>query len=184
VPPGTYTATLTVGDWSMSQDFELVKDPRVTTSDDDLVEQYELMSAIRDKLSETATAANSVRKIRKRVDDWKTRLADDDDAADILAGADALMERLTAIENELVQVEFTAAGDSLNYREMLFEKLGNLAPIVSSADARPTTQSHAVFAKLAGQIDEQLAALRTVLDDDLAALNAQLNDHGVHTIAP
>lgn len=182
VPPGTYTATLTVGEWSMSQDFDLVKDPRVTTPDGDLVEQYELMSDIRDKLSETAAAVNSIRRIRKSIDGWKTRLVDDDAAAEVLVAAEALVERLTAIENELVQVEFTGDGDSLNYREMLFEKLTGLAPIVSSADARPTKQSHAVFAKLAGQIDEQLGALSGTLESDLVPLNQHMAELGVDII--
>ena len=37
-----------------------------------------------------------------------------------------------------MQVEFTADGDTLNYREKLFEKLSALPPVVASADARPT----------------------------------------------
>ena len=70
--------------------------------------------------------------------------------------------------NELVQVEFTSDGDTLNYREKLFEKLSGLPAVVGSADARPTTQSYAVYEKLAGQADEQLSALATLIDEDLA----------------
>lgn len=182
--PGTYQATLTVGDWSMSQTFDLVKDPRVTATDDDLAEQFDLMMQIQSKLSEIAKAVNSVRGIRKQLTDWKQRLTDDerDAATDTISAATALDESLTAIENELVQVELTSEGDSLNYREMLFEKLGALAPVVSSADARPTVQSHRVYEKLAGQIDEQLSALRSVIDGDLAALNRRLADLDVAII--
>ena len=177
--PGTYQATLTVGEWSMSQSFDLVKDPRVETADEDLAEQFDLMLQIQTKLSEVATAVNSIRGIRKQLDGWKARLEDDDrgDAvADTIAAATALDEALTEIEHQLVQVELTSEGDSLNYREMLFEKLTALAPVVSSADARPTVQSHQVYAKLAGQIDEQLDALRSVVDGDLSALNRRLAD--------
>lgn len=174
--PGTYRATLTVGDWSMSQSFDLIKDPRVTTTDEDLAEQFDLMMQIQTKLSETASAVNSIRSVRKQLTDWKTRLAGDDrdEIGETIASATALDEALTRIENELVQVELTSDGDSLNYREMLFEKLSLLAPVVSSADARPTVQSHRVYEKLSGQIDEQLAALRSVIDGDLADLNHRL----------
>jgi hypothetical protein len=65
---------------------------------------------------------------------------------------------------------------------MLFEKLGGLAPIVSSADARPTVQSHRVYDKLAGQIDEYLAALGALVDGDLADLNVALTELGVDII--
>ncbi|NNE11188.1 MAG: glycosyl hydrolase, partial [Ilumatobacter sp.] len=176
VPPGTYQVTLSMGDWSQSQTFDLVRDPRVETSDADFAEQYELMLKIRDKLSEVATGVNKVRTLRKQVGDWKERLADDDAATDVLVAADDLSDRLTEVEHQLVQVEFTSEGDSLNYREMLFEKLGNLAPIVRSADTRPTVQSHQVYDKLAGQIDEQLARLDELLGDPLDDLNRRLDE--------
>ena len=180
--PGTYQATLTVGDWSMTQSFDLVKDPRVTTSDEDFAEQFALMSQIQGKLSETAAAVNTIRGVRKQLQSWTTRLEDDVAASDVVTAAASLEEQLTAIEHELVQVEFTSEGDSLNYREMLFEKLGGLVPIVGSADARPTVQSHEVYAKLAGQIDERVAALQVVLDGDLARLNERLAALGVDII--
>ncbi len=181
-PPGTYQVTLTVGDWSQTQSFELVRDPRVTTSDDDFKEQLELMAGIQSKLSDVAGGVNSIRSIRKQLGAWSARLAESDRGADVVDADRQLDEKLTAIENELVQVEFTSEGDSLNHREMLFEKLLALAPIVSSADARPTRQSHQVFEKLAGQIDEQLGALSGTLESDLVPLNQQLADLGVDII--
>ncbi len=181
--PGTYHATLTVGDWSMTQPFELLKDPRVTTSDEDLAEQFELMLQIQAKLSETATAVNSIRSISKQLGAWIDRLDGTDSAGDVISAAKALGEQLTEIEHRLVQVELTSEGDSLNYREMLFEKLAALAPVVSSADARPTTQSHEVYAKLAGQIHEQITALNAAIDDRLGAINGMLAHLGVDIIS-
>ena len=81
-----------------------------------------------------------------------------------------------------MQAEFTSDGDTLNYREKLFEKLSSLPPVVASADARPTTQSYAVYRKLAGQADQQLSTLRALIDDDLAQMNTQLVDLGVSII--
>ncbi len=180
--PGAYQATLTVGDWSMTQSFELLKDPRVTTSNTDLAEQFDLLIRIRDKLSEIATGVNTIRSLKDQLDEWAKRLADNESAAATVAAATALKERLDGVESELVQREFTSDGDTLNYREMLFEKLSGLPPIVSSADARPTTQSYAVYDKLVGQVDGQLSALARLIDGDLAHLNAQLSELGVGMI--
>ena len=180
--PGTYHATLTVGDWSMSQSFELLKDPRITTSDADLAEQFDLQIQIRDKLSEIVTGVNSIRSLKRRLLDWTERLAENEAAVDAIAAAKALSDRLAAVENELVQSEFTSDGDTLNYREKLFEKLGSLPAVVGSADARPTTQSYAVYKKLAGQADEQLAALNALIDEDLANVNRQLGELEVNIV--
>ncbi len=66
----------------------------------------------------------------------------------------------------------------LNYCEMLFEKLTSLPPVVSSADARPTTQSYDVFQKLIEQIDPELAKLESLLSNELQELNDKLTDAG------
>lgn len=180
--PGTYIARLDVGDWSMEQTFELVKDPRVETSDEDLRAQFELMSAIQSKLSDVATAVNTIRSLKGQLSAWTERLGAHESGAEAITAAAALTDALDAVEGQLVQAEFTAPGDTLNYREMLFEKLGALGPIVSSADAKPTTQSVQVFDKLAGQIDEQLAILDALVGGELATLNGQLSELGVSII--
>ncbi len=180
--PGRYQATLNVGDWSMTQPFELVPDPRVTTTDDDFAEQFDLMMQIQTKLSTIATAVNTIRSVRKQLEVWTERLGENDAAGDVIRSASSLSQALTEIEHELVQVEFTSEGDSLNYCEMLFEKMGGLVPVVSSADARPTVQSHQVYEKLAGQIDEQVAALQALVDGDLAQLNQDLSGLGVDIV--
>ncbi len=180
--PGIYHATLTVGDWTMTQSFELLKDPRVTTSVTDLAEQFDFLIEMRDKLSQIATSVNTIRSLKRQLDGWVERLVDVEAAAPVAAAAKALREQLEIVENELVQPELTADGDSLNYREKLFEKLSGLPPVVSSADARPTAQSYAVYRKLGGQADQQITALAALVDGDLAQLNGGLVDLGIGVI--
>ncbi len=180
--PGTYTAELTIGDWSMTQNFDLVKDPRVTASDADLAEQFDLQMKIQGKLSEVATAVNNSRSLKAQLSAWCDRLEGNEAGAGCIASAKELTDKLDAIEAKLVQEELTSPGDTLNYREMLFEKLSGLPPVVASADAKPTVQSHAVYEKLAGQIDTELAALTALMDGDLAALNTAVDALGIGTI--
>ena len=177
--PGTYHATLAVGEWSMTQTFELLKDPRVNLSDADFAEQFDLSIRIRDKLSDVASGVNTIRSLKRQLADWRARLAGNEVASSVIATADELTERLTTVENRLVQVEFTSDGDTLNYREQLFEKLSALGPVVSSADARPTAQSYVVYDKLASQVEEQLSTLTGLMKADLVRLNGLLADLGV-----
>ncbi|MCP4960771.1 MAG: glycosyl hydrolase, partial [Actinomycetia bacterium] len=178
--PGTYSVRLDVGDWSQTQSFNLVKDPRIDTSDEAFGAQFGLLRDIQDKLSSLVEAVNESRALRKQLDAWNERLGDD--AAGVVELATSVKEQLDTVEGQLVQAELTSPGDSLNYREMLFEKLSGLTPVVASADRPPTRQSFQVFEKLSGQIDEQLAALATVRDTDLAELNRQLRDLGVDIV--
>ena len=52
--PGTYQARLTVGDESMTERFEIVKEAGVPASDADLQQQFDLLMTIRDKISAAA----------------------------------------------------------------------------------------------------------------------------------
>ncbi|MEM8706719.1 MAG: glycosyl hydrolase [Actinomycetota bacterium] len=180
--PGAYTVKLEVGDWSSEQPFALLKDPRIETSDDDLQAQFDLRMQIQDRLGETTTAINRCRDLTARLADWAGRLDDIDGAADAAAGARTLSETITAIEHQLVQPELKSDGDTLNYREQLWEKLADLVPVVASADARPTAQSYAVFEKLSDEIDPHLSKLDEVIAGDLAALNDTLTALGVDII--
>ncbi len=180
--PGQYCVRLDAGDWSETQTFELVKDPRVEVEDADLVEQFEFLTQIRDRLSEIAAGVNQCRGLTKQLQEWTGHLDELANGSDAAATARSLVEALSVVENALVQPEFTSAGDSLNYREKLFEKLSALEPVVSSADARPTQQSFAVFDKLSGQAEEQLSTLKQLIDADLDALNAAISELGLGAI--
>ena len=180
--PGVYSARLTVGEWSMEQNFNLIKDPRVKTSQRDLKAQFELMIAIQNKLNEIVVGVNTSRAVKARITDWTNRLAGNEDAAKVIAACTRLAKKFDKVESELVQKELTSFGDVLNYREKLFEKLSGLPPVVRSADSKPTQQSHDVFEKLSGQADEQLAALQKLIDGDLTKINSQLSDLGVEII--
>ena len=182
VPPGEYQVKLEVGDWSMTQPFVLVKDPRVETPDADLQEQFQLLSKTQAKLSEIVESVNSCRTMHKQLAHWTERLSDQEGTSSITALMDQIETKVEDIESNLVQAKFRSEGDSLNHREKVFEKLSGLVPVVRSADKAPTVQSYAVYDKLAGQADEQITALGSVVSDDLAELNRLLGELGVGII--
>ena len=65
----------------MTQSFELLKDPRITTSDADFAEQFDFLIQIRDKLSEIVTGVNTIRSLKRQLADWAERLSDSEVAA-------------------------------------------------------------------------------------------------------
>ena len=94
--PGAYQARLTVGDWSATQSFEVLIDPRVDAdgvSQADLEEQLAFNLQVRDALSDAQQAA-------VRIDSTKSLLTDRVDAED--AQALRVKEDLDEIEAALV----------------------------------------------------------------------------------
>lgn len=182
--PGTYQVRLTVGGQSQIQSFELRQDPRLATTQADFAKQLGLLLDIRDKLSATHDAVKHIREVREQVKAAveRAKLATPQEKAIAEAG-DALGKKLTAIEEALYQTKNQSDQDPLNFPIRLNNKLASLAGAVGSADAAPTAQAEAVYAYLAGRIDEQLAALKVALEKDLAGFNDLVREKKVPAVA-
>ena len=181
--PGRYQARLTVGGWSQTRPFEVARDPRLTTSDEDFRAQSELLTRIRDKLTEMHDAASSIREAREQIDATLARAKRAGKEAAIADSAKALKKRLTAIEEAIYQTKSRSNQDPLNYPIRLNNKLALLGETVASADARPTAQSVVVYDDLIVKIEAQLAKLRQALGADLETFNRLVSEQGVPAVA-
>jgi hypothetical protein len=176
--PGNYQVRLTIGEWSATEPFALLPDPRVTATAEDFSAQFALLQQIYAKLNEAHTAVNSIRDLKAQVDGWLERLKEHAGAERIAALGKMVGERLSAVEIELINPDF-AEGDSLNKPEKLNAKLLALPSVVASADSHPTSQSYAVFEYVAGLVDEQLVALNDIVETELAGFNGLLAELAV-----
>jgi hypothetical protein len=181
-PPGNYQVRLTAGGKTLTETFEVKKDPRVETTPEEFARQFELSTKIRDKLTETHDAIVSIRDVRRQVDEFVKRVKDQPGAKPIEDAAKSLNGKLTAIEEELYQTKNRSNQDPLNYPIKLNNRLAALGGVVSSADAAPTAQSVAVYQEVAGQIDAQLAKLAQVMKTDLPAFNKLVRDQNLPAV--
>ncbi len=183
-PPGTYQVRLTVGDHSYSESFAIHKDPRVSATQADLEAQFELQLKIRDKLSETHDAINMLRNMQRQIEDWMQRTQERQDHEAIGKASESLKEKLTSIEDELVQSRAKSRQDTLNFPVKLNARLANLAGVVASADAAPTRQAYELFEDLVARIDVQLRRLQELIDTDVAAFNRLMRESDVPALIP
>jgi hypothetical protein len=179
VPPGMYTVKLTVDGKTQSQTFEVKKDPRLSTTQEEYVKQVTLALQIRDKLSETNEGVIRIREIRKQLEDYTRR--DDKRVAD---AAKALTQKLTAVEEELYQTRNRASEDPLNFPIKLNNKLAHVLSVVESSDNQPTQQSYMVYEDVATRVNGQLKTLEGLLSSDLTAFNKMIHDANVPAIQP
>ena len=166
-PPGSYEVRLTIGDSSQTQGFELLKDPRLQTTQADFDEQFALLLRIRAKISETHEAIGRLRSVRRQVDDWVSRARAKGPAERLSGTAEGLKEKLASVEEELIQVKSTQ-WDRINHPTRLNGKLADLTSVVASADSAPTKQSYDVFDDLSARVDTQLRTLQETIDTEVA----------------
>ena len=165
-PVGRYQVRLQVGDQAQTEPFELIKDPRLSVSQDELDEQFGLLLRIRDRISETHDAAHKLRSVRRQVDEWVVR-ADAAGGNEVLSQrAEGIREKLAPVEEEIIRAH-EGEYDRLNLPQRLNAKLGELTFVVASADAAPTRQSYDVFDDLSARVEDQIEKLQEVIDKDL-----------------
>ena len=182
VVPGTYQVRLTVGKTVQTESFEVLKDPRLSTTPAQYREQFELLNAIHLKHDALNKAVNSIRTIRTQAVEWARRVKNTEAEPGVVAGGKLLVERLDSVEEELLQVKIQSEQDSLNYPVKLNSKLAALSFMVGNADAAPTKQAGELFVDLASKVDVQLAELKKVLATDLPGFNSLVSESGVPAI--
>jgi photosystem II stability/assembly factor-like uncharacterized protein len=171
IPPGKYQARLTVNGKSQTVPFELQADPRIHISQADFEKQYELATKIRERLTQVNETVNRIRDYRAQLQTLRRRMAQNPQGRPVFAAADDLDKKMTAVEEELLQVKSKAAEDPLNYPIKLNNKLAALANVVESADAAPPQQCYDVFTELDKQAGEQLAKWNDIVAKDVPAFN-------------
>jgi photosystem II stability/assembly factor-like uncharacterized protein len=180
--PGTYQVKLTVDGKTLTQSFEVKKDPRVETTQADLAKQFDLLVKIRDKFAETSDAILQIRDARKQVDEITNRLKDQPKGGVIAEAAKSLKAKLGSVEEELYQTKNQSSQDPLNYPIRLNNKLAALAGVVAASDAPPTDQAYAVYEDLAARVNAQLQRLGEVMSVDLPSFNKLVRDQDIPAV--
>ena len=184
VAPGIYTVRLTVGDRSWTEKAEVKPHPAGYATAEDLKAQYELLKAIRDRLSETHAAVLQIRDARQQAKDVGERAERLGKGDALKTKAAALGGKLTAVEDKLTNPQIKADEDDLNYEPKLDHDWVYLAGVVASADAKPTASSVQYYQILAKRLAEIRSELQAVLDNDVRGFNEAVAAAQVPAVAP
>ena len=180
-PPGVYKARLRVGGWTATQSFTLKHDPRLSSTEADLQAQFTLLLQIRDRLSQANEAVRRIRTVKEGLDAVSTRARrlPGGGGTRIIAAADSLKGKLSAVEEEIYQVRNRSNQDPLNYPIKLNNKIAALGSVVASADDKPTKQAVETFEGLSAALQVQLDRLKAILETDVPAFNRMVKDADV-----
>jgi uncharacterized protein YukE len=177
-----YQVRLTVQGKSYTAPLEIKPDPRLKVTQQDLEKQFDLLLKIRDRVTQAHDTINQIRDIRSQIEALNKRLQGQSQARAIADAGKQLDQKMTAIEEVLIQTKAKSGQDVLNYPIRLNNYLVALGGVVASADSAPTQASYEVFDMLSKQLDEQLAKWRQVLTTDVPAYNNLVRNQAVPAI--
>jgi len=181
LPPGTYTARLTLNGKTETQTFELVNDPREPQSPADESAQVAMAKAITVRVNEINQTAIGIRVIREQLNALTEHAAGRADQKEIETSAKSIVDNINALEEKLVQPKQKTFQDVINFRNGIASQYMNLQGAVEGASGPITTGEQQRFADLENQWHDLQGKANAVLSD-VSAFNAKMKEKGVGAI--
>jgi len=176
--PGEYDVELSINGNSQTQEFEIVKDPRSSATQEDLKAQFDFQNRVISKLSETNLAIKDIRKARVQIED----VIEKAEADTIKNMGKSILEEMKEIEEALYQTKNRSRQDPLNYPIRLNNKLGHLNSLVGMGDFRPTESAIEFSKEVTARIDKHLDSLNNILDKKVTAFNELVQANQVKAV--
>ena len=182
--PGTYKVRLTVNGKSSESDFEIVKDPRSTATNEDMKAQFDFQQEVVAKVSEANNAVKKIRQVRDQINRATDPIKDKkEEMKEVLDMAKAIQDKMKTIEEALYQTQNRSGQDPLNFPIRLNNKLAHLNSLAGSGNSRPTDQAIEFKKEITAEIDNHLRALEKIYKEDVPAFNALVKQKNIDAVS-
>ena len=143
VNPGKYSVKFTYGSYEKSREFNILPDPRQSTSKDDFEKKQELLVGIHADIAEIYTSLNKMQDARNQLSDLSKRV-DSEKFSDIMDLAGETIKLIDETESLLISPKQKTFQDVINFRNQLdaqmFDLLntvdGNIPPVTNGEISR------------------------------------------------
>jgi hypothetical protein len=179
--PGRYAVRLTASNGAtVQQPLEIVKDPKIASSDADLVASTAMQVRIRDRMTETANMVNRIEVVRKQLEDQLKANAGKSNVEEAIRGMD---RKLLDVELKLLSRSDLHSDDKwfveayrpyLNLLWLAGEVGTGAGDVAGGADYRPTDTSVQTLRELEQEITAARLAFEKVMREDLPAFQQKM----------
>lgn len=178
--PGSYQARLTRAGQSQTTSFEIIPDPRLSTTQDEYQDQFDYLIKVRDKVSEAHQAIIDIRSVKKDFAYLKSKLdKEDDEQSALMDKMDMIQDSLTFLENTIHQTKNESYQDPLNFGIRLNNRLAFLMADQQRGDFPPTDQAKEFRVEISAALDRELAKVNEIFANDIPSINGALLDQGI-----
>jgi photosystem II stability/assembly factor-like uncharacterized protein len=184
VIPGAYQVKLTVKGVSQTAPFEVKLDPRLQNSVTaaDMQKQIDLALKVQQDIDALHRAVNQIRELRANLQTLQKWVGEGFPGREVVSAALALDQKMTPVEETLIQVNIRSSEGNLRYPNMLNEQYASFNNLVQSVDGSPTAQQVLVFDELHSRLSTQLSQWQEIVRVDIPAMNDLMRKHGVPSI--
>ncbi len=171
VPPGRYTAKLTIDGRAMTTPLVVKRNPLLTdVSDADLRAQYAFAKKIRDKANEANESVIGIRRVKSQLADREKK----SDDATLKKLGDTLTAKVSDVEDDIYQVKNQSGQDPLNFPIRVNNRLANLLSMTERGDGPPNNNWSGIYDILVAELKGYTNTLDRIYKSDLVAVNKEL----------
>jgi photosystem II stability/assembly factor-like uncharacterized protein len=170
--PGNYQVKLTVAGKSQTAPLHLAIDPRIKDAEAALPKQFEVSSMVVTRIGELHQAINEIRDVKTQIQSLHKRFGTEERLKPALTAADELAKKMSAVEEQLIQVNMKGSEGNLAFPNMLNEAFYSFSLTIQAADYGPTQPQHEVFKMLSGRLNEQLKKWAQLKADEVPKIAA------------
>jgi len=181
--PGTYKVTLSVNGKTESTDFKIIMDPRSTSSQADLEQQFEFVHSGIEKLSEVHTTIKNIRIARTQIKEMNERLKEGGNMEETIELGKDIIAKMTEIEEALYQTKNQSRQDPLNFPIRLNNKLGHVISITNRGNFKPTDQAKAFKKEVTEACDAELKKYYDIVKNELPKYNSLVKQADIEAVS-
>jgi photosystem II stability/assembly factor-like uncharacterized protein len=170
--PGDYQVKMTVAGKTQTAPLHLAIDPRIKDAEAALPKQFDLSAKVVNRIGELHQAINEIRNVKTQIQGLHKRFGEDDRLKPALTAADDLSKKMTAVEEQLIQVNMKGSEGNLAFPNMLNEALYSFSRTIEYADYGPTRPQGDVFKMLSDRLDEQLKKWTQIKTEEVPKIAA------------
>jgi photosystem II stability/assembly factor-like uncharacterized protein len=180
--PGNYKVKLTVNGQSQEQEFEILKDPRINTTQEEFQAQFDFLVKVRDKVSEANQSVIDIQKTRGDLIYLKNKIGTDEKYKEVAERIKKFEEELNQLENTIHQTKNRSVQDPLNYGIKINNRLAHLMVEQANGDFPPTKQGEEVRQMLSKIVDEEVIKVRTSIRGNLEVISNMVKEKGIEIV--
>lgn len=181
-PPGKYVFVLKMGEQTVSTEAEVLANPLYPTSPAEYAEYHRVMSGLESELALMHRTTNRLYEKRQQLEALLAALPADSKFSAVRKEGEALVKKMKAWDEEMVQRKAKAYDDVENFPNkftanymFLINQMDSEIPVVNQPSLDRMKELNEQWAKLKVRADE-------MLEKELPALNKQLWEMGVGAI--
>ncbi|MDE3151786.1 MAG: hypothetical protein KGL93_06015, partial [Gemmatimonadota bacterium] len=178
VPPGRYTATLTINGHTESQSFDVLIDPRSHASPADLRAQYAFTSTLMHWTSQLDEALNRLDAMRAQAKALSTAVHGSSHATAVEAAEKSLGAAIDAVKAKITS-DPQAIESTVRYPDMIREHIGLLEGGAEGSDQAPTPAQVEQMHVLEPEYRAAVQAFNDLLSGGVATFNKTMSGLGL-----